>query len=403
MARSGLSRGQVAILGAGLVASLASWLAFQPWNLTARFMIGAPFGRDFANFWIGPRLVLEGRGALLGDLDAYNAALSETFGLGVNMAQVFSYPPHILPLLLPLALLPFLPALILFTGLNLAGLAAALRLCAGGAATPRRGLTLLVLLSPAAAAMVMFGHFTGLLALAATVALLRAEDRPHLAGLCLALLSTKPQCALVLGVVLLGAGHWRWIPAAASGTLALVGLSLALFGLEPWRLFLTVTVSVQSAFLTDFRPLKVATVCSVFMSARYWGLPAEAAWAIQGAVSAAALATAVLVLRQGRPGPAALCTVLLGAIVAMPYANHYDVAIAAPALTLLALDRGVSPAPSPLVVVAWLLVPLARILTAVDMPILSLVLAGVVFAQGWRLLRRPVPGPAFLSTGTLPC
>ncbi|GEP07311.1 hypothetical protein MOX02_53490 [Methylobacterium oxalidis] len=369
----------------GLIASMVSWLAYQPWNPTGLFMTGAPFGRDFVNYWLGPRLAWAGEAWRLADLAAYDAAIRSALGATADSGRIFSYPPHILPPLLPFAALPFIVALTAFTAVNLGALAATLHLSDPNAAKRRGWLVVALVLSPPAATMVMFGQFGGLIALAATVSLLERERRPWLAGLCLAALSVKPQLALILGLILLGAGHWRWLPSAALGTTGLVILSLALFGIEPWDGFISFTLPIQSEFLTDFRPKKIATVCSVFFTARYWGLAPDLAWALQGMASIVALAVSVAVLRRGSLDPAALCVILLGTLVALPYASNYDVVIAAPALTLLLMDRTLAGRMPLLLAAVWLVVPLARIMLAYHIPILSLLMLGAVLREAFRL------------------
>ncbi|GJE61602.1 glycosyltransferase family 87 protein [Methylobacterium trifolii] len=385
MSQPALRSGQVAVVGIGALVSLASWLSVRPWD-TAGWMIGAPFGRDFVNFWMAPRLVMAGNGAYLTDLPAYQGAIRTLFGLSLDPALVFVYPPHALLFLAPFALLPFLPAVCAWTALNLAALTGALRACDTGRSLPRGLLTLLVCLSPPAVAMIVYGHFGGLIALAATLAVVEGQRRPWLAGFCLACLTVKPQLACVLGLILLCGGYWRCLFASGVFTVALVGLSVAAFGVEPWQRFVTVTMPMQSAFVTAFDARWIQTSISVYFSARFWDLPAALAWTIQGSVAAVAFAGAVTALRRGRPDPTRLLVILLAAIVILPYASHYELAVVAPVLTLVVLDRAVEPAPPPLLVLAWITIPLARILYVFDLPILSFVVAGGLFALSRRLL-----------------
>ena len=85
-------------------------------------------------------------------------------------------------------------------------------------------------------------------------------------------------------------------------------------------------------------------------------------------------------------GPAELLVVLLAVLVMQPYASHYDLAVVAPALTLVVLAR--DPPPSRLAVAVWLLVPLARIFFIFEVPLLCLLVPGALFAQA-ALLSRP--------------
>src|ERR1700730_17541417 len=74
---------------------------------------GYYLGQDFVNFWTGGVLALEGRVATLYDRDAYDALVKSLFPPATGFLS-FSYPPHILPLLSGLALLPYGAALALW-------------------------------------------------------------------------------------------------------------------------------------------------------------------------------------------------------------------------------------------------------------------------------------------------
>src|SRR5205807_135098 len=185
----------------------------QPWDLTDHFMVGAPFGRDFVNYWMGGRLALDARLDVLTDLHAYNALIAARFGHTAEDFFVFSYPPTLLPFLVPFGALPYLPALIAWTAINLALLAWSVRLIT---ADPRPMVA--ACLSPAALTMVAYGHFGGAMAALAILALTRGARQPVLAGLCLALMTIKPQLAAAIGLLMLLLAQWRaGARAAAAG------------------------------------------------------------------------------------------------------------------------------------------------------------------------------------------
>jgi hypothetical protein len=238
----------------------------------------------------------------------------------------------------------------------------------------------------------MYGHFGGLLALASTVVLLQNERRPWLAGLCLAFLTVKPQYAAALGLILLLGGRWRCLFAAAAWSAMLVSLSIAAFGLEPWRDYYTVTMPLQSAIVSDFRAGLMNSSISTYFAARVWGVPSGAAWALQAAVAIAALVVGVHALRRRTLDAQGQLVVLLGILVMQPYVSHYDLAIVAPALTLVLLAR--TPQASPLAAAVWVLMPGARILFVLGIPVLGLLVPAALLAQAARLARtmKP-PGP----------
>ena len=69
--------------------------------------------RDFANYWVGGKLALDGGYALLFDPEAYYAYLQSLFGVNYQI-HAWSYPPHFLPLVAPLGWLPYRQALTVF-------------------------------------------------------------------------------------------------------------------------------------------------------------------------------------------------------------------------------------------------------------------------------------------------
>lgn len=380
-------RAKMPILAAGLIASLVFYLRCMPWDLYGHMMTGGPFGRDFVNFWIGGHLALAGKTAVFQDLPAYNALISTTFHHGPD-SFIFSYPPHLLLALAPLALLPYGVALCVWTALNLAAIALAVRMLC-----PTRDWTWFAVwacLSPAALMMIIYGHFGGVMALAVAIAVLRSETRPILAGICLAALTVKPQIALAIGLILLGSGRWRSLPFAVVATLAFAGLSAAIFGLDTWTRFITFTLPEQSRILAEGDVHLLGTTISMFRGIQALGVPIWVAWSAQISVSLVAMAAAITVMRREDTDATILFVVPLAALVALPYANHYDLAIVAPALTLLILDDERSRM-GILGVAAWLLPALAYSLTHLSLPVLPVVLTVAVMVQAFGTPRaRPL-------------
>jgi alpha-1,2-mannosyltransferase len=322
---------QFLIVG-GFVLSLAWFLVvYRPWDLADAFMIGAPIGRDFANFWAGGHLALTGRLDLLANFSAYNDFIAATFHHTSTDELVFSYPPHILPLLLPFGALPFVSSLLLWTALNLYLLERSVRLLGVEGDLAWR---VAACLSPAAMTMVAYGHFGGVLAFLAVYALTRGDARPHLAGICLAVVSVKPQLAVSLGIFLLLTGRWRAVLWSLPATACLIGLSLVAFGVNPWINFVEWTVPFHAQTITDYAREAHKMRASVYAGARVAGLPAWAAYGLQYAFSIVVLAgSALLMVRQGLT-PRTLALALFAVLAALPYFQNYDLAIITPALTV---------------------------------------------------------------------
>jgi alpha-1,2-mannosyltransferase len=331
LTRLGVSRRDCWLLvgGAALVALSMLLLICRPWDLETAFMIGAPVGRDFSNFWTAGHLAIEGRLDLLVDMAAYNDwLLAHVFHHDPKDWLVFAYPPHSLLFLTPLAALPYGVAVTLWTLGNLVLMACAVRLVSS-----ERGLPWIACLSPAAFMMVAFGHFGGALAYLMTYVLMRAERRPVIAACCLALASVKPQLAVSLGLFLIFVGHWRVVLRALPVTAVLIGLSVLAFGLKPWLNFIEWTVPLHARMIANVS-VNAFWMMSVYTAACIAGLPRWAAWVLQGGFSVAVMAGAVfLYLHKGRT-PRTVALGLFAVVMALPYSAIYDLAIVTPALTV---------------------------------------------------------------------
>src|SRR5262249_46106448 len=265
---------------------------FRPWDLHNYFMVELPFGRDFVNFWLAGQLALHGPLDLLVDIQAYNDWIADRFAHTTpGDLLLFSYPPSILPFLIPFGALPYVPALILWTAINLALLAWATRQIT----TDNRPIVA-ACLSPAAVMMVAYGHFGGVVAALAITAFTRASQRPALAGLCLALISVKPQLAVSIGVLMLLIGQWRAVAWSLPFAAAMIGLSVMLFGVAPWINFFRIMVPYLSWIIGDYIVDHLRIMLSLYGAARLNGLSFGAAQAVQLAFALVVFgATALLV------------------------------------------------------------------------------------------------------------
>jgi hypothetical protein len=362
----------------GFAFSLAVVIAIcRPCDLTDRFMIGAPFGRDFVNYWMGGRLAVDGHLNLLTDFHAYNALIAERFSHSTDDFFVFSYPPSLLPLLVPFGALPYLPALVVWTLINLA-----LLLWSASLLGADRRAQIATVLSPATLTMVVYGQFGGAMAALASLAIMRGTRRPALAGLCLALASVKPQLAAVVGLLMLLIGQWRAVAWSIPGAAVVAALSALLFGLAPWQSFIDVTVPFQVWLIHDFILDHLRTMLSVYGAARLGGLSFAAAQAVQFGFGLLVIGGAVLLTRRDGLTVRTLTLLLLSGIAALAYFQLYDLAMIAPALSV-ALFGGEQRHLRPLLSLVpasllWLAPPLAIPFGVAHWPVINLVVAGVL-------------------------
>jgi arabinofuranan 3-O-arabinosyltransferase len=271
------------------------------------------------------------------DMATYWAAMAPITGPGFP-GQRWSYPPSVMLAAEPFGTLPYFAALALWTALGLAVFTAALRLW-----TKDMRVLAPILLAPAAIFGLISGQFA-FVAAAIMLAVLRWRgSRPLLAGLLLGLLTLKPQLGLFFPVLLLAAGNWRTILAAAATALALAGATGLIWGMEVWTAYLQTGIANQSLVLSDPERLGGPFMPTIFMNLRVAGLPFAAAMAVQAVAALAAIALIWATFRR-RPAPGDLranAVFLAAAAFGTPYMLSYDtLALAAVMLLLAAQGRG---------------------------------------------------------------
>jgi len=314
---------------------LASWGHDWDYSQPLTFMIGFPTGKDFINLYAGGQIVSQSMDIkLLFSIEPYAKYLTELFNTNVhNYHYVWSYPPT---MLLPARLfagLPYLPAFALWSSATLAIFLGGLYLAG------LRGWWLLAaLLAPATAVNLFFGQYGYLLAGLLIGGLSLRDSRPILAGILLGLATIKPQLGLLLPILLLAQRQW-WVIAAASATaLLLLGLSLAVDGIEVWRHFIDFTLPLQRMFLEDGRGYFLFLTLTPFMAGKIVGVPLPALYAVQIGL---ALLCALGVYRMGRRGPPlrAVIFTFAATFMATPYAMAYDLTVLVGAGLLLLAAR----------------------------------------------------------------
>ena len=327
-------------------------------------------GRDFLNFWLAGRNAWGSDPGRFYDLGTYQAQVASVVGPGY-LPIAWSYPPSIMLAAAPFGLLPYLPALILWSILGPAALFLSLRPWVRDAR-----FHVALLLSSAA----VFNLISGQLALFAAALILNAlrlrHSKPWLSGLLIGVVTLKPQLGLFFPLLLLVERDWRVIAGAAITTLTLVAASAAIWGIETWLDYWHVGLAVNSRLLTDPQVYGGPFMPTVFMNLRNVGASVSVATWAQGA---ATLGAAGLILWRFRGRPAetdwsANCLFLAAALFGTPYLMSYDtlpltgaVLLAMPAgrtgrlltfgtyfLTLLQLPLGMAHIPGPALIPLFL-------------------------------------------------
>jgi hypothetical protein len=316
------------------VAAAAFGYAFDLWRQTQDKLTdgaGRPFGDDFVNYWSGAFLALHGRAAEVYNFDAFHAFEQSAVGTAVG-AFHYSYPPVLLVLTTPLALVPYVPALFAWVLAGWYAFYRALRL-----AMPRRGALLLALAAPAVFINAVGGQNGTWTAALLGGGLGLLERRPYIAGVLFGLLTYKPQLGVLLPVALIAGRQWRAIIAAALTAAVLLGASVLLFGLDVWTHYASNLTFLRHAVLEDGSGVWHRMV-SVFVAARRLNASVETAYAVQ-AISGvlAGIAVAIVWLRD-TPAGIKNAVLLLGTCLATPYLQDYDLVFGAIVVAWLWLE-----------------------------------------------------------------
>src|ERR1700744_5631540 len=220
---------------------------------------------DFVNVWAAGRLVLDGHPALAYDWDIQKQV--EVALLGQNFFGNFAwhYPPPFLFVASLLAQLPYPVAFIGWVSVSLLPYLAVMRAIVGRAF----GL-LLALAVPMLLNNVLVGQNGFLTAALIGGTLYLMPVRPVLSGICLGLLSYKPQYGLLFPLVLIAASQWTVFFTAAIVAVTMAVMSGVAFGTGSWQAFFHWMPAFSQAFLTEGKA-PWWKMQSLFALIRYFG------------------------------------------------------------------------------------------------------------------------------------
>ena len=283
-------------------------------------------GPDYAVFWSASYVMLHGSPWQAYDLPTFSRLAAELFPQFRREDLVaWLYPPTNLLLVTPLALLPFAVGYPLFVafGVVVFGFAAARVSGLGALPGLRRIGAFALLAAPCVFVTGMFGQNAFLTASCAALAVCWADRRPMWSGLCIGLLSAKPQMALLFPFVLVAARAWRTIAWAALATTAFTALSILICGVESLRLFVAGTALARTLLLEQGIVFRLASPAP-FAAFRLAGLPPGAAYAAQACIAALAIAAACIVWTRSRDIRLRAAVLAVATLAANPYVWHYE-------------------------------------------------------------------------------
>ena len=378
-----------------LIAALALLAALYEWALFATTfshpgVIGPNYntpGTDWMVFYTAARSFWQGQLGVLADGGRFTALLNQNFSH--LLTQPLSYrpwiaPPHLLLVLLPFGLLSFAAAYVLFQLASAGALLASLRAGARDAKSAW-AIGALAILCPAAALNVVDGQ-TGFFIAALLIGGFRlVEKRPIAAGILFGLLTVKPQYFVLVPIALIAARQWRALLATFVCALALAAASVALFGLEPWVLWLHKVMEGDPQWIEHGR----LWGNSIYACAIILGAPNGFASALQAAGLIAGAAAVYAGFRRIRENELKWALLLAMAFLVAPHSGPYEAMMPVVA-GLLWLKHAKAPAElwRWLIVLAVWLVPLVSP-PAVSppgrfVPLLFALLAGLILLEGWK-------------------
>jgi hypothetical protein len=212
--------------------------------------------------------------------------------------------------------------------------------------------------------------------------------RPVLAGICLGLLSYKPQYGLLFPLVLIAASQWTVFVTAAIVATALALLSWFAFGTESWQAFFHWMPMFSQAFLTEGRA-PWGKMQSVFALVRYFGGAEQLAWGFQWIMSGAVAVLLALMWRSRISYSLKAAALVTGTLLITPYLFLYDLmvlAIAVAFLVRIGLKQGFQRHELPALGVAALLLMFFPLVGAPTGFAATLVVTGLIAARCglWR-------------------
>jgi arabinofuranan 3-O-arabinosyltransferase len=294
---------------------------------------GRPIANDFVNVVAAGRLARDGKAATAYDWPLHKQAEIRAIGHDFDDYYGWHYPPPFLFVAAVLATLPYLAAMIAWLVTTLAAYVAAV-IGILGDALGRRGSALVALGFPAALWNVTAGQngFLTAALIGGTLGLL--ERHPVFAGICLGLLTYKPQFGLLFPIVFIADRRWLTVAVAAAVAITLAGLSWLVFSAASSTAFAH-WVPITSQIVLGEGHVDFNRLQSVFGLIRAHGGGESLAWTVQILWSLALAAGTVWLWRSSVPFDLKAAALAAGTLLATPYLYMYDLVALAIAFAFL--------------------------------------------------------------------
>jgi hypothetical protein len=300
---------------------------FSHWWIYDPNGLGIP--TDFVNVWAAGRLVLDGHPALAYDWDIQKQVEVAELGQGFFGNFAWHYPPPFLFVAAFLAQFPYAVAFIGWMSVSLVPYLAMMRAIVG-----RPFGLMLAIAFPLALNNTLVGQNGFLTAALIGGTLYLMPARPVLAGICLGLLSYKPQYGLLFPIALIAASQWTVFFTAGITAGAMALLSWLAFGTESWQAFFHWMPMFSQAFLTEGRATW-GKMQSVFALVRFFGGSEQLAWIFQWIMSGTVAIVLALMWRSKLRYSLKAAGLATGTLLITPYLFMYDMMVLAVPVALL--------------------------------------------------------------------
>jgi hypothetical protein len=345
---------------------------------------------DFVNVWSAGRLALDGHPAQAWDWDVQKQVQVAVLGQSYPGNLAWHYPPPFLFVAGLLAHFPYATAFIGWAVASLVPYLAVMRAIVGRPFGLLLGAAFPVVLTNT---LVGQNGFLTASLIGGTLVLLPA--RPILAGICLGLLSYKPQYGLLFPLVLIAASQWTVFVTAGVVAVAMALLSWLAFGTESWQAFFHWMPMFSQAFLTEGRA-PWGKMQSIFAVVRYFGGAEQLAWLFQWIMSAAVAVLLALMWRSRISYPLKAAALAAGTLLITPYLFLYDLmvlAIAVAFLVRIGLRQGFAKVELPALGLAAALLLFYPLVGASTGFVATLIVAGLIAGRCglWRRSAAALP------------
>ena len=275
-----------------------------------------PLAVDFVPFWSASQLALHGHA-----VDAYNfavlhevetAALSHPAGI-----LLWLYPPSFLLVVYPFALLPWKIAATIFLGVTYLMFIKAMHCI-----VDRKETMMVAAAFPGAILVVLAGQNGLLTASLVAFGLVALPRRPVLAGVCFGIVCVKPQLAVLLPFALLCSRSWRALGTLGFTALAMLGIAVAVFGVETlWAFLRSMGTAAQYVESSRAAMHRIPSAYSFIKMMHGPTMLANAAQAVSMAVAAAAVWYA---WSRNASHTLRAATLVCASLMVSPYLYDYD-------------------------------------------------------------------------------